>query len=89
MAYDSNRGVTVLFGGEWDQATIVYGDTWEYDGSIWQQISMKGGVEGTDFPLARRGHAMVFDSNRGVMVLFGGNQFYGVSQWCLNDIWEF
>ena len=39
MAYDSARGVTVLFGGEfYDSQSMSYellGDTWEWDGVIW------------------------------------------------------
>ena len=33
MAYDSQRGVVVLFGGRNDQA--ILGDTWEWDGFLW------------------------------------------------------
>jgi hypothetical protein len=38
MSYDSDREVSVLFGGEWcspGHDCIVYGDTWELDGSDW------------------------------------------------------
>lgn len=64
MAYDSLRGVTVLFGG-WD-ANGFLADTWEWDGTNWLQRSP------THHPTAREGHAMVYDSARGVVVLFGG-----------------
>ena len=39
MAYDSQRGVTVLFGG--DNGSNL-GDTWEWNGSTWTQLSTKG-----------------------------------------------
>jgi len=42
MAYDSDRGVTVFFGGEYSDAgsstTTYYNDTWEYDGVSWRII---------------------------------------------------
>ncbi|MCP5097707.1 MAG: hypothetical protein GY943_19340 [Chloroflexi bacterium] len=35
MAFDEARGVTVLFGGEWEDREL--NDTWEYDGTTWVQ----------------------------------------------------
>jgi hypothetical protein len=54
--------VVVLFGGV-DQASTLYGDTWEWDGSSWSQKSSTG-------PAARRGHAMA--ALGGKVLLFGG-----------------
>src|SRR5687768_12736550 len=41
MAYDSDRGVTVFFGGEIgnEDDTEYFNDTQEYDGKQWKQIS--------------------------------------------------
>jgi hypothetical protein len=61
MAYDSDRHVTVLFGG----LPPVPGETWEWDGLHWKRQSTRG-------PAARIEHAMAYDSNRHVTVLFGG-----------------
>ena len=36
LAYDSTRGVTVLFGGH-HGGDNRYGDTWEWDGVSWTQ----------------------------------------------------
>jgi len=36
MAYDSARGVTVLFGGL-DRSGAHCDDTWEWNGEIWRQ----------------------------------------------------
>ncbi|OQZ02009.1 MAG: hypothetical protein B6D36_13535 [Planctomycetes bacterium UTPLA1] len=76
MAYDSVRGVTVMFGG-WNNNTL--GEIWEWNGTTWTQrfpvIS----------PLARSGHAMIYDSARGVTVLFGGQNSGSI---LLNDLWE-
>jgi len=63
MAYDSARGRTVLFGG-WNGAE--FGDTWEWDGTTWQQLSPASP------PAARDGAAMAYDSERQRVVLFGG-----------------
>jgi hypothetical protein len=43
MAYDSNRKRTVLFGGfASGQGVLAFGDTWEWDGAAWTQISSFG-----------------------------------------------
>ncbi len=75
-AYDSARGVTVLFGGL--SETIELYDTWEWDGAQWRYVFAEG-------PRPLRGHAMAFDSRRGVTVLFGGryrnNTTAGIWEW--------
>ncbi len=71
MAYDSWRGVSVMFGGfgsPYPNGPIIdHSDTWEFDGGKWslrQEVS----------PLGERSRsAMVFDARRGVMVLWGGS----------------
>jgi hypothetical protein len=76
MAYDSARGVTVLFGG--------YGiggyqsDTWEWNGSTWTLRASTG-------PSKRQEAAMVYDEARGVTVLFGGLRSDFTT---LDDTWE-
>jgi hypothetical protein len=65
LAYDSSRGVTVLFGGLADQGGALR-DTWEWDGQRWtEQFPATS-------PPATSNHAMAFDSRRGVVVLFSG-----------------
>lgn len=63
LAYDSARGVSVLFGGN----TSSFNDeTWEWDGNNWiQRLPVNS-------PPGRHSHTMVYDSKRGVTVLFGG-----------------
>jgi hypothetical protein len=63
MTFDSQRGRTVLFGG--NSGDAVLGDTWEWDGSFWTQMDNSG-------PGPRTEHAMVYDSVRQVSILFGG-----------------
>lgn len=88
MAYDSVRGVTVLYGG----GTVVpgvgyvgFGEVWEWNGEQWRQrttyYSSNAWHQGTggywqqnytDTPASRLQHAMAYDSRRGRVVMFGG-----------------
>ena len=84
MTYDRHRGRVVLFGGA--DASTVRGDTWEWDGAGWAQISLAG-------PEPRTFAAMAYDSLRQRTVLFGGNRvlFGGdpaASNTFLGDTWE-
>ncbi len=71
MAYDSARGVVVLFGGSTDptqspSASTLLGDTWEWDGVQWSHLSP------SNAPSPRSGSSMCFDAARNVIVMFGG-----------------
>jgi hypothetical protein len=82
MAYDSDRGVTVLFGGEnrdvEKDETYYLKDTWEYDGASWKRIEIRGTI-----PDTRSGHAMAYDSERKQIVLYGGvnEDYYLADTW--------
>jgi hypothetical protein len=67
MAYDSLRGVVVLFGGVGANYG-VFNDTWEFDGAEW--IQHQPAVNAT----AVCQTAMAYDRTRGRCVLFGGNR---------------
>ena len=69
-------GWVVLFGGNGADGSAL-GDTWVWDGSHWTQVANSG-------PPPRSGHVMVFDSGRGVNVLFGGS----ADGTLRNDTWE-
>lgn len=75
MAYDSQRRVIVLFGG--NNSGVSYNDTWEWNGTAWSQRATTG-------PSARTGHTLVYDSARNRTVLFGG----GITSIGLADTWE-
>jgi hypothetical protein len=77
MAYDSSRGVSVLFGGS--GTTGNSSSTWEWDGTNWTQKSP------ATSPPARVWAAMTYDSARGRMVLFGGDGPSGL----LADTWTY
>lgn len=66
LAYDSRRGVTVLFGGESAAGTRLR-DTWEWDGITWEERAP------TVSPPVRYAHAMAYDSWRGETIMFSGN----------------
>ena len=64
-AFDSRRGVLVLYGGRSIGAGTRFGDTWEWDGKQWREIAVRT-------PGARDHHVMVFDEARGRVVMYGG-----------------
>lgn len=65
MAYDSARGVVVLFGGE--TARGREDDTWLYDGAAWRQATP------ARRPPARDGAAMAWDPRSRRVLLVGGS----------------
>lgn len=65
-AYDTGRGRFVLFGGRSSALGSNLGDTWEFDGAQWTQMTP------TNAPSVRRWNAMAYDSQAGVTILFGG-----------------
>lgn len=83
IAYDSDRGRVVLFGGA--NASKVRGDTWEWDGRRWSPVSQAG-------PGPRTFPAMTYDSVRKKVVPFGGNRvLFGRTpeeNRFLDDTWE-
>ncbi len=80
-AYDTKNNELVMFGGvagyfsgEWDYKS----DTWVWDGKKW--FNMHPNI----YPPGRSKHAMAYDENRGVVVLFGG---FSDDQ-AMDDTWE-
>lgn len=66
MAYDAARHEGVLFGGWLGGTSYNYSnETWVWNGSAWTKKDAVG-------PSARVEHAMAYDSDRHVTVLFGG-----------------
>ena len=77
MAYDSARGVCVLFGGRLQGVLRDSGETWVWDGLDWVHRSVVG-------PSPRASQKMSYDSAREVVVLFGGS----TRTEYLGDTWE-
>ncbi len=85
MDYDSARQVSVLFGGLGatpQGSGVTLGDTWQWDGEDWTQVSDSG-------PSARLSHSVAFDSGRNRLVLFGGQGDLSTGGILLSDTWEF
>lgn len=84
MAYDGARGRVVMFGGNtsteagWERDLD---DTWAWDGASWTEI-----VPAVR-PLRRAGAALVYDSARDRVVLFGGATGSSPVTY-LKDTWE-
>ena len=80
MTYDSNRQRVVLFGGR-AGTTVVFNDTWEWDGEYWTQMNDLG-------PPPRSAHTLVFDSIRQRTVCFGGLSNIPDPGSAFGDTWE-
>jgi len=82
MAYDSDRKVMVMYGGQAGAAGPFYNDTWEWDPArtSWTQRANTGPDAGT-----RSGHAMAYDPGTKKVLMFSGWQptasFYIAGQW--------
>jgi hypothetical protein len=89
--YDAARDRTVLYGGRISLCDTCeddyFGDVWEWDGSSWE---MKVPDPETDTPPEgpppRALHAMAYDEERRVVVLFGGKA--NTDPAYLDDTWE-
>jgi len=80
MTYDDARQRIVLFGGYQCisfpcRRTVPLGDTWEWNGSVWNYVTPPAGN-----PAPRADHAMAYDAARKRVMLFGGG--------ARNDTWE-
>jgi hypothetical protein len=64
MVFDAARGRAVVFGGF---TGVWSNDTWEWDGSTWQQRAP------ANPPSPRGFHALAYDDVRGRAVLYGGD----------------
>ena len=88
MAFDEARGEVVLFGGRGPtrEGADVYRSTWTWNGTEWtkHEFVEEPGEEGTIFPAARWGHAMVYDKLHQVVILYGGSRG---ANWPVDDMW--
>ena len=80
MTHDATRNVTVLFGGTRELARLVHNNTWESNGTTWSDVT------GSGAPGRRMGHQLVYDDERDVVVMFGGQDGWGGAD--LGDTWE-
>lgn len=77
LAYDANRDVVVLFGGQ-DSTSKKLGDTWEWLKGTWNRIAVNG-------PSARINATMTYDADTKNLLIFGGLTDSGYQ----NDLWSY
>jgi hypothetical protein len=65
MVYDSNRGVSILFGGDWSPGSE---ETWAYNSSNNSWLQLTPAIA----PMSKEGHQMEYDRSAKAVVLFGG-----------------
>lgn len=87
-AFDSKRGVFVVFGGINGRGGTRYGDLWEWNGQSWKEI-LAPSTQGAEWPGPHDHHAMAFDSARGCIVLHGGSVIVGSGEHWYTETWEF
>ncbi len=78
IAFDAARNRVTLFGGFDSLHFEMLADTWTLSGIDWTEVNVGGTA-----PTPRSSHAMVYDTSRQRIILFGGND--GVRR---NDLWE-
>lgn len=77
MTFDASRNVTVMFGGV-NLEGARFDDVWEWNGTSWA-----GPLQPAHRPSARADHQMVYDSGRGLALLYGG-----YSTTSHGDVWQ-
>ena len=84
-AFDTVRGVAVVFGGGNSLSGPARGSdtTWEFSAGTWTLRNP------ANRPSLRKHAAMAFDSDRGVIVLFGGGDNVFQNEIPQNDTWEY
>jgi hypothetical protein len=87
MAYDLARRRMLLFGGFGGDFTPALADTWEWDGTSWTQVVT------APSPGTRSFHAMTYDPDRRLALLYGGAipppPGSGPQMQVASDLWEF
>lgn len=84
MTYAPACGGIILFGGTGQTGDL--NDMWKWDGTQW--ISLTPSQLPVSWPGVRRAHAIAYDENRGVIVLFGGVHGSSCPWPYYGDTWE-
>ncbi|MCA8949156.1 MAG: hypothetical protein KDE27_06625 [Planctomycetes bacterium] len=66
LVFDEARGSVLLFAGRQGGTATNLADTWEWNGTQWQQLSP------ATVPAGREDHGLVFDRSRNAPLMFGG-----------------
>lgn len=87
MAFDSRRGIVLLYGGAAGSGptTQRFADLWEWNGTVWKQVPQR-----TPTPGHRYVSAMAYDAARDRTVLYGGYSCANENRQCdvFGDTWE-
>lgn len=83
MVYDSRRARIVTFGGRSPTTTANANDTWEWDGTDWQQMSP------ATSPSARAFYSMAYDERRGKTIIYGAMSGSTIGTAGGNQTWEY
>ncbi len=83
MVYDTQNKRMLLFGGIGVGGQLAAPDLWAWDGNTWARLTPTGNV-----PPARQLHAMAYDSDRQMLMLFGGLGSTVLTTAPLRDTWE-
>lgn len=83
MVYDSRRARIVTFGGRSPTTTAVANDTWEWDGTDWQQMFPAAS------PNARAFYGMAYDERRGKTIVYGTQSGSTIGTAGGNQTWEY
>lgn len=84
LAYDGGRGVPVLVGAS---ASGPAGDlVWEWTGVSWRSIKPVD-PEGDGGPVFRQFPSLTYDPIRRRVLLFGGDEVFGLRLTQMNDLW--
>jgi hypothetical protein len=89
MAYDSDRGVCVLFGGGTNilQGHTPFNDTWEWNGSNWT-LRQDNNPTASDRPPPLERPMLVYDSFRRRMILSGSSEHFDFDIRPITRTWE-
>jgi hypothetical protein len=79
MGYDPSTSQLLLFGGVDPRTNTLLGQTWEWTGTTWNQLSPPTS------PPARQFSSLTYDSSTNQFVLFGGDNGNGTD---MTDTWE-
>ncbi len=79
-AFDLLQGKVLMYGGLQSGPSLSLNDTWTYDGASWTPLTP------ATTPPPRWGHKLVYDSQRGRIVTFGGRSPTLTAN--ANDTWE-
>ncbi len=86
LAYDSDRAIVILHCGTYrdTRSQFTVRDSWDWDGTSWHYKTEDYGF----YCCPRKQAAMVYDTDRKQMLLFGGDGADPAGTWALQQTWK-